>query len=119
MPSTGFIGELVELRWYYSSTALQGFQAQAFANGGPLPPGYGIDPTEVYLDIQSPAASVETTYQYGSSAIVRETTGIYHYLLDTTSASGKWWWRAYSTGTGQASFEDYVFVQANLAGPGD
>ena len=119
LPSSCFIGDLQKIRWYFSSTALQGFQATAFANGGPLPPGYGVDPTNVYLDVEEPNANaVSATYSYPGT-INKEATGIYYYSLDTTPAGGKWWWRAYGTGAHQGSVEDYILVSQNLPGPAE
>jgi hypothetical protein len=119
MPFTAFVGQPVKVRWFYSSVALQGFQLTAFQNGGPLPPNYGVDPSAVYLDVEYPnAGAVSYTVQYPGT-IVKEATGVYHYSIDTTYGGGKWWWRAYATGTGQSAFEDYILVSQNLPGPAE
>ena len=119
VPSNAFVGQLVKVRWYYANQALQGFQQQAFQNGGPLPPGYGIDPSAVYLDVEYPnAGTVSYTVQYPGT-ITKETTGVYHFNVDTSYGGGKWWWRAYSTGTGQTAYEDYILVSQNLPGPAE
>ena len=119
MPSSCFIGSLQLVRWYFSKTTLQGFQAQAFANGGPLPPGYGVDPTNVYLDVTEPNAQAVSYTEAYPGTITREAAGVYHYSIDTTPAGGKWWWRGYGIGAYQGSYEDYVMVLANLPGPAE
>lgn len=68
-----------------------------------------VDPTVVKASIQNPAGT-DTTYTYGTdAALVRDSAGAYHVDVSATSA-GRWYYRLYSTGTGQASGEGYFDV---------
>lgn len=63
-----------------------------------------IDPTHVYFEFKTPA-SVTTVYTYGTDAeLVKSSTG--HYYVDVDGdEEGRWYYRWYSTGTGQAASE--------------
>jgi len=68
-----------------------------------------IDPSAVFLWIKDPSG-VENTYTYGvGSTIVRDSTGTYHSLIDTTGKKGLWVSQAYSTGTAQAKTKEWEF----------
>ena len=62
------------------------------------------DPTSVYLTVKSPSGTVvEYTYGVGSD-ITKASTGNYYADVDADEP-GRWWYRWYSTGTGQAAKE--------------
>lgn len=72
--------------------------------------GEYTDPTVVKVKIKSPdpeAAVIE--YTYGTdAAIVKDNTGRYHADVNA-NAEGRWFYKWYSTGTGQAAAE-FEFV---------
>lgn len=66
--------------------------------------GADIDPTVVILQVQKPDLT-EMAYTYLTDmALVRDSAGHYHLDVDVT-ASGTWYYRWHSTGTGQAAGE--------------
>lgn len=66
--------------------------------------GTAVDPTTVIFKFKTPAAAI-TTYTYGvDSELVKDDTGLYHVDVDA-NASGTWYYRFESTGTGQAADE--------------
>lgn len=68
-----------------------------------------IDPTAVFLLVKDPN-DTQTTYTYGvGSTIVRDSTGTYHALIDTSGKEGLWVCEAYSTGTAQARTKEWEF----------
>ena len=70
--------------------------------------GTATDPDVVKASIRSP--STTTTYTYGTDAeLVKSATGIY-YVDVSASASGVWWYRFFSTGTGQGAGETHFVV---------
>lgn len=70
-----------------------------------------IDPTSVYFKIKDPSGTI-TTYTYGSSVeLIKDSTGVYYIDIRATSA-GRWQYRYYSTGTGEAAEERDFFVKA-------
>ena len=77
--------------------------------------GAVLDPTTVYFEYKTPAGVV-TTLTYGiDGSVIRDSTGVYHCDLDA-NASGEWYCRWYSTGTGQAAEEEVFYVNpTNLA----
>jgi len=77
------------------------------------PSGTLIDPSTVKLDVITPD-NVLTTTTYGGSGpypITRVSTGIYQASLDTTGKPGRWQYRWYATGTGQAAATNEFFVR--------
>ena len=67
------------------------------------------DPTVVKLTTVEPDGT-ETTYVYGTDALVTKTsTGIYAANLDTSSKRGLWLYTWWSTGTGQADSGERSF----------
>ena len=71
-----------------------------------------IDPTVVMFDYHAVALSLTTTYTYGSdAAIVKDSTGRYHVDVNTNEGSGDYFYRFYSTGTGQATGAGEFYVR--------
>lgn len=63
-----------------------------------------LDPSVVKLSVKNPSGTV-TTYTYlDGVVIVRDSVGLYHALIDADEA-GTWYYRWWSTGTGQAAQE--------------
>jgi len=75
--------------------------------------GDSVDPTVVKLSHRDPSLNV-THLVYGVDAIVKETTGVYYFDIDADEA-GVWYYRWWSTGTGQAATEKSFTVLAALA----
>lgn len=72
--------------------------AGAFTNSA----GTAVDPTVVKLSFRDPSGN-ETTYIYGTDAqLVRDSAGNYHVDINADEA-GIWYYRWWSTGTGQAA----------------
>lgn len=68
-----------------------------------------LDPGTVYAQVMAPGGSV-TTYQYGVDAAVNKpAVGIY-YIDVSLDIAGTWYYRFYSTGTGQAVAADQSLV---------
>lgn len=66
--------------------------------------GTAVDPDVVRFVVRNPRG-VETTYLYGTdAALVKSATGIY-YVDVSADVEGKWYYRYYSTGSGQAAGE--------------
>lgn len=74
-----------------------------------------FNPTAVSIKVTNPAGTT-TTYVYGTDAdLIRSSTGMYYINIDTTDKPGKWKYRWYSTGTGQAASNNLSFdVIANI-----
>lgn len=71
-----------------------------------------IDPTRLFFTLRLPSGT-ETTVEYGvGTDIIRDGTGLYHILVDTTAAAGWYEGRWFSTGTGQAAVPWHAFVIA-------
>ena len=76
--------------------------------------GMAADPNAIFCAVRNPAGIV-TTYQYGvDDELVRDDTGEYHLDINANSA-GYWYYRWYSTGTGQAADEEKFYVIQNMA----
>lgn len=74
--------------------------------------GTATDPNTVAFKIKTPAGAT-TTYTYGVDAEVKKSaTGIY-YMDVSTTAEGNWYYRIYSTGTGQAAAEGTFIVKTS------
>ena len=72
--------------------------------------GEALDPTTVIFQFKDPTGST-TSYTYGAaSQVVKDSTGNYHVDVDA-SAVGTWYYRFYSTGTGQAADEGKFIVE--------
>lgn len=64
-----------------------------------------IDPAAVSIFVADPAGDV-TEYTYGGEGtIVKESPGVYYLDFSIPDQPGIWYWRAQSTGTGQAAKE--------------
>lgn len=73
-----------------------------------------LDPSSVFLSIRRPDGTVET-HEYGEpgSIIVRTGVGLYVADIDADEV-GRWYYRMWSTGTGQAAEEkDFRVKEAN------
>lgn len=74
--------------------------------------GAAITPTAVYVDVKTPAG-VTTTYQYTVDAeVILSGTGEFYMDVSATEG-GRWLYRWYSTGTGQAAEPGEFIVRAN------
>jgi uncharacterized protein YfaS (alpha-2-macroglobulin family) len=72
--------------------------------------GTDIDPTTVMFKAKAPSGTV-ITYTYATDiALVKDSTGNYHVDVNANEA-GTWYYRFYSTGTGQAAIEDHFRVK--------
>lgn len=72
--------------------------------------GDAVDPDTVGFKYKDPLGEV-TTLVYGDGArIVKDSTGNYHVDVDANLA-GRWYYRFYSTGAGQAATEQAFTVQ--------
>lgn len=75
--------------------------------------GEALDPTAVFLKIETPSHTV-TTYEYGVGAmIVRDGVGKYHAIIDANEA-GTWIYRWVSTGTGKTADQKRFEVEAGI-----
>lgn len=71
--------------------------------------GGAIDPDVVKLSVRTPAPAT-TTYTYGvGPVIVKDSVGNYHADIDA-NAAGTWYYRWWSTGSGQAADEKHFEV---------
>jgi hypothetical protein len=78
--------------------------------------GTAIDPTAVFFKAKDPEGTAVGPYTYGvDAALVKDSTGNYHVDLDA-SKPGTWYYRFYSTGTGQASAEGSFTVAPSNVG---
>lgn len=76
--------------------------------------GGAIDPDVVKLTIKEPDATV-TTYVYGTDAeLIKDSIGNYHADIDADQ-SGTWYYRWWSTGSGQAAAEKRFDVRVAYA----
>ena len=72
--------------------------------------GTKIDPTAVIFKFKFTLSGTITTYTYGVDAeLVKEETGVYHVDIDA-NASGTWYYRFESTGTGQGADETHFII---------
>jgi len=71
--------------------------------------GTAQDPTAVLCQYKNPSGTT-TSLTYGTDAeLVKSATGVY-YVDINANAVGEWWYRFYSTGTGQAADEGSFYV---------
>jgi hypothetical protein len=74
--------------------------------------GVNINPTSVFVQYKDPEGNT-TTKQYGvDTGFRRPSTGLYEYDVDANQ-SGKWHYRWYSTGLGQAADEHSFTVKTS------
>jgi hypothetical protein len=73
--------------------------------------GAAADPTGVTLEIRDPSTGTRTTYTHGvDAALVKDTTGVYHFDL-TLSAAGDWMFRWAGAGAIVAVDEGVISVR--------
>ena len=70
-----------------------------------------IEPTIVKLSVKTPDGTV-TTYVYDTDASMKRTDIGQYYSDLNANAAGRWYYRWWSTGTGQAADENYFDVEA-------
>lgn len=70
--------------------------------------GVPADPTTITFMTLSPT-NVRASYVYGSSAVVKDGTGLYHLTINPTQ-EGTWSWRAEGMGTVADAFEGRFHV---------
>lgn len=72
--------------------------------------GSVTDPTDVFLEFKKPGA-VAVEYEYGVDVeLVKSSTGVYYVDLDLDTP-GRWLYRFFSTGTGQAARPRSFYVK--------
>jgi hypothetical protein len=68
------------------------------------------DPTVVKVSVRRPGGKVETwTYGDADALVAKDSTGTYH-LDISANVPGRYYYRWWSTGTGQAGIEKFVDV---------
>ena len=74
-----------------------------------------INHANVFFKVRDPYRNVAVDYEYGFDAeLVRSATGIYYADVSGTTV-GRWFYRFYSTGTGQAAGEnDFDVVKSEF-----
>lgn len=82
----------------------------AFTNSA----GAAVDPTAVLCAYRDPSGNVATLTYGTDAALVRDSAGNYHVDISIDEA-GSWFYRFYSTGTGQASEEQSFLVRNRMA----
>lgn len=71
-----------------------------------------VDPVVVKGQYHAAAIGVTTTYTYGSNAQMKKGgPGVYYFDIDTSESSGQFFWRIFSTSTGQAAEEGRMYVR--------
>jgi len=71
--------------------------------------GVATDPAAVLFAFKTPAG-VETIYAYGTDVeLVKDSVGNYHVDINAT-VTGIWYYRFYSTGSGQSADEEHFTV---------
>jgi hypothetical protein len=74
--------------------------------------GTATDPTAVLCAYRDPSGNL-TTLTYGTdAALVKVSTGVYRTDINVDE-TGRWYYRFYSTGTGQGAGETYFDVPAS------
>ena len=69
-----------------------------------------VDPDTVRFKVKNPSGTV-TTLAYGTdAAVIRDSTGNYHVIVDANQA-GTWHYRFWSTGNGKAADESTFEVE--------
>lgn len=69
-----------------------------------------IDPTDVYIAYLDPSENLTTLHYDVDVDLKKESTGIYYVDVEMDEA-GRWYYRVYSTGVGQAAGEAFVDVK--------
>jgi hypothetical protein len=72
-----------------------------------------VDPDVVYFKFKRPGANT-VTYTYGVDVqLVKSATGKYYVDLDTSSYTGIWYYKFYSTGQYQSAQQDEFIVEVD------
>ncbi len=72
--------------------------------------GTATDPAAIFGQVKDPSGNI-TSYEYGVDAeLVKSATGIYYFDVDVDEP-GDWWYRFYSTGSGQAAGETQFWAR--------
>lgn len=71
--------------------------------------GAATDPGTVLAQYINPAGSVTSLTYPSDAALVKDSTGNYHVDINA-NAVGTWYYRFYSTGSGQGANEDYFVI---------
>lgn len=71
--------------------------------------GVATDPTAVFAEYKDPSGNTTELEYPADAALVKDSTGVYHIDIDADEA-GSWFYRFYSTGTGQANSGPGEFV---------
>ncbi len=80
--------------------------------------GSVTDPAVVKFQYNCAAVGLTTTFTYGSdAALVKDSSGRYHADIDTNESSGVYFYRPFSTGTGQAAREAKFYVRPKQFSP--
>ena len=79
----------------------------AFANSA----GAAVDPTTISLTVRDPSGT-ESTYTYALGTVSRSALGNY-FKQFTPDASGTWYYRWVSTGTGLGAEEGMFYVRTS------
>ena len=80
--------------------------------------GSVVDPTVVKFQYNCEAVGMTTTLTYGADiALVKDSSGRYHADIDTNESSGLYFYRPFSTGTGQAAREARFYVRPKQFAP--
>jgi hypothetical protein len=71
-----------------------------------------VDPAAVFFQSKNPSGNI-TTLEYGvDAAVVKASVG--HYYVDVNgNTPGFWFYRFYSTGSGQAADEDTFLIRSS------
>lgn len=80
-----------------------------------------VDPTAVEFFSDREADETVTSDIYGSmgSKVVKSSTGIYYWPIDTTPQSGLWRWRVIGTGPAGNAAQGSFYVVPNAIGEGE
>lgn len=69
-----------------------------------------VDPSAVFFKFKDPSGNV-TSYTYPTDGeLVKEATGLYYVDVDVDEG-GDWWFRFFSTGSGQAAGEGTFWAE--------
>lgn len=66
--------------------------------------GTDLDPTAVLMKYKDPSGNITSLVYLTDAELVKDSTGNYHVDIDADE-SGAWYYRFYSTGTGQTANE--------------
>jgi hypothetical protein len=73
--------------------------------------GTALDPTGVVLKYRDPVTGTVATKTYGvDGALVKDSTGVYHFDI-TLSTAGEWWYSWTGSGSLVAADEERILVE--------